>query len=85
VATIVSSAIMAFGPLGGGWIFDTFGRHTWLWAGSFALGLGAQWWLSRRSLSRQSFLTAEDAKDAGELQPPRAFGKAFAVAVPLIL
>jgi hypothetical protein len=32
---------MALGPLGGGWIFDTFGQYTWLYVGSFALGLGA--------------------------------------------
>ena len=40
-ATMVSSIGMALGPLGGGWIFDTFGRYTWLYVGSFALGLGA--------------------------------------------
>jgi MFS family permease len=40
-ATMVSSVGMALGPLGGGWIFDTFGRYTWLYVGSFALGVGA--------------------------------------------
>ena len=32
---------MALGPLGGGWIFDTFGGYAWLYVGSLALGLGA--------------------------------------------
>ena len=40
-AAMVSSVGMALGPLGGGWIYDTFGRYTWLYVGSFALGLGA--------------------------------------------
>ena len=40
-ATMVSSVGMALGPLGGGWIFDTYGQYTWLYVGSFALGLGA--------------------------------------------
>jgi MFS family permease len=40
-ATMVSSVGMALGPLGGGWIFDTFGEYAWLYIGSFALGLGA--------------------------------------------
>jgi MFS family permease len=40
-AAMVSSVGMALGPLGGGWIFDTFGQYTWLYVGSFALGLGA--------------------------------------------
>jgi MFS family permease len=40
-ATMISSAGMALGPLGGGWIFDRFGGYAWLYIGSFALGLGA--------------------------------------------
>jgi MFS family permease len=40
-ATMVSSVGMALGPLGGGWIYDRFGEYTWLYIGSFALGLGA--------------------------------------------
>jgi MFS family permease len=40
-AAMVSSLGMALGPLGGGWIFDRFGSYTWLYIGSFALGLGA--------------------------------------------
>jgi hypothetical protein len=32
---------MAFGPLVGGWVFDTFDGYAWLFIGSFAVGLGA--------------------------------------------
>jgi MFS family permease len=40
-AAMVSSLGMALGPLAGGWIFDGFGSYTWLYGGSFAVGLGA--------------------------------------------
>lgn len=40
-AAMVSSLGMALGPALGGWIFDTFGRYTWMYVGSAALGLGA--------------------------------------------
>jgi MFS family permease len=40
-ATMVSSLGMASGPLVGGFIFDTFGAYSWLYIGSFGLGLGA--------------------------------------------
>jgi MFS family permease len=40
-ATMVSSIGMAFGPVAGGWVFDMFGAYTWLFVGSFAVGLGA--------------------------------------------
>jgi MFS family permease len=40
-ATMTSSVGMAFGPLAGGWVFDTFGQYTWLYIGSFSVGLGA--------------------------------------------
>ena len=32
---------MAFGPLAGGWIFDTFNSYSWLYLGSFSVALGA--------------------------------------------
>jgi MFS family permease len=32
---------MAFGPLAGGWVFDTFATYNWLFFASFAVGLGA--------------------------------------------
>ncbi|MBK1870262.1 MFS transporter [Aestuariivirga sp. YIM B02566] len=40
-ATMMSSLGMALGPLGGGWIFDSFGEYRWLYIGSAALALGA--------------------------------------------
>jgi len=39
--TMTSSLGMAFGPLAGGWIFDTFNGYAWLYWGSFSVGLGA--------------------------------------------
>ena len=40
-AAMVSSLGMALGPALGGWIYDTFGRYTWMYIGSAAVGLGA--------------------------------------------
>jgi MFS family permease len=40
-ASMISSLGMALGPLAGGWSFDRFGTYTWLYVGSFVLGLGA--------------------------------------------
>lgn len=40
-ASLIASLGMALGPLAGGWSFDAFGTYTWLYAGSFAVGLGA--------------------------------------------
>lgn len=40
-ATMASSLGMALGPAVGGWIFDAFNGYTWLYIGSFAVGLGA--------------------------------------------
>ncbi|WP_028035182.1 MFS transporter [Chelativorans sp. J32] len=40
-ATMLSSIGMAFGPLAGGWIFDTFHNYAWLFIGSAMVGLGA--------------------------------------------
>jgi MFS family permease len=39
--TMLSSIGMAFGPLAGGWVFDTFAAYSWLFVGSFAVALGA--------------------------------------------
>jgi MFS family permease len=39
--TMTSSIGMAFGPVGGGWLFDTFGTYHWLYVASAAIGLGA--------------------------------------------
>jgi len=40
-AAMVSSLGMAAGPAVGGWIFDSFGRYTWMYVYSGAIGLGA--------------------------------------------
>jgi MFS family permease len=40
-ATMVSALGMALGPVVGGWIYDTYNAYTWLYIGSFAIGLGA--------------------------------------------
>ena len=40
-AAMVSSLGMALGPAIGGWIFDSFGRYTWMYVGSAAIGLAA--------------------------------------------
>jgi MFS family permease len=40
-AAMVSSLGMALGPALGGWIYDTFGRYTLMYAGSAAIGLAA--------------------------------------------
>jgi MFS family permease len=40
-ATMTSAIGMAFGPLAGGWIFDSFDAYSWLFLGSAAVGLGA--------------------------------------------
>jgi MFS family permease len=40
-ATMLSSLGMAFGPIIGGLVFDTFGNYSWLFVGSAMVGLGA--------------------------------------------
>lgn len=40
-ATMVSCIGMAFGPIGGGWLYDTYGTYHWLYLASAAVGLGA--------------------------------------------
>ncbi|MDB5539305.1 MAG: rane protein [Devosia sp.] len=38
---MTSSIGMAFGPVGGGWLYDTFGTYHWLYIASAAIGLAA--------------------------------------------
>jgi MFS family permease len=40
-ASMVSSLGMALGPVAGGWLYDRYGSYTWMYVGSFAVGLGA--------------------------------------------
>ncbi|RZA06117.1 MAG: MFS transporter, partial [Proteobacteria bacterium] len=37
--TMTSSIGMAFGPVGGGYLYDTFGDYHWLYVASAAVGL----------------------------------------------
>jgi MFS family permease len=37
----LASLGMAFGPWAGGWVFDTYASYSWLYIGSFSLGLAA--------------------------------------------
>lgn len=38
--TMVSSVGMAFGPLAGGWAYDTYGSYMWMYLGAGTIGLG---------------------------------------------
>lgn len=40
-AMMLSSLGMSFGPLAGGWLFDSYGNYGWLFIGSALVGLGA--------------------------------------------
>src|SRR5262247_1113617 len=40
-ATMTSAIGMAIGPLLGGFVYDSFDTYSWLFIGSFAVGLGA--------------------------------------------
>lgn len=40
-ATMTSSIGMAFGPVGGGWLYDTYGSYHWLYVASAAVGIAA--------------------------------------------
>ncbi|MBB5751346.1 MFS transporter [Prosthecomicrobium pneumaticum] len=40
-ATMVSAIGMAFGPVGGGWLYDHFGSYYWLYVASAGVGIAA--------------------------------------------
>ena len=40
-ATMTSSIGMAFGPVGGGWLYDNFGSYHWLYIASAGVGVAA--------------------------------------------
>ncbi|MGV8856022.1 MAG: MFS transporter [Devosia sp.] len=61
--TMTSAIGMAFGPVGGGWIFDTFGNYHWLYVSSAAIGLAAA------ALALAFPPRAPALHDQGELQP----------------
>ena len=60
--TMTSSLGMAIGPIGGGWIFDTFGDYHWLYVSSAAIGLGA-------ALVALTFPQSTPPERMGRLQP----------------
>ena len=60
--TMTSSLGMAIGPIGGGWIFDTFGDYHWLYVSSAAIGLAA-------ALVALTFPRPSSKEQLGELQP----------------
>ena len=39
--SMLASLGMALGPWAGGWLYDTYASYTWLYIGSFAIGLAA--------------------------------------------
>jgi MFS family permease len=39
--SMVANIGMALGPWAGGWVFDTYASYSWLYIGSFAIGLAA--------------------------------------------
>jgi MFS family permease len=39
--SMTSSLGMALGPLGGGWLYDSFGTYSWLYIASAAIGIAA--------------------------------------------
>jgi MFS family permease len=63
-AVMTSSIGMAFGPVGGGWLFDTFGTYYWLYIASAAVGLGA----AAMALAFPAFRRNKD-EGGGALQP----------------
>jgi len=60
--TMTSSIGMAFGPVGGGWLFDTFGDYHWLYVSSAAIGLAA-------ALVALTFPKPAAPRIDGQLQP----------------
>jgi MFS family permease len=64
---MVSSIGMAGGPVGGGWLYDTFGTYHWLYIASAAVGIGA----AALALVFPPAKRSEDADDegTGKLQP----------------
>jgi MFS family permease len=60
--TLTSSLGMAFGPVGGGWLYDTYGTYHWLYIASAAVGLAA-------AAMALAFPPPRRDAEAGTLQP----------------
>jgi MFS family permease len=65
-ATMTASLGMAFGPIGGGWLYDTFGSYYWLYIASAGVGIAAA--AMALTFPRPKQDEGEDNR-AGELQP----------------
>ena len=63
-ATMTSSIGMAFGPIGGGWLFDTFGTYYWLYIASAGVGVAAAIMALAFPQPRR-----DNDRSSGELQP----------------
>jgi MFS family permease len=61
-ATMTSSLGMAFGPVGGGWLYDTHGSYHWLYIASAAVGIGA-------AAMALAFPPPRRETEGGEVQP----------------
>lgn len=64
-ATMTSSIGMAFGPVGGGWLYDTFGSYHWLYIASAAVGVAA----AGMALAFPPPAKAQEGDGPRELQP----------------
>jgi MFS family permease len=64
-ATMTASLGMAFGPIGGGWLYDTFGTYHWLYIASAGVGLAA----AAMALTFPRPKQSEGEGGQGELQP----------------
>jgi len=60
---VVAKKIEAAGPVGGGWLYDTFGTYQWLYIASAAVGLAA----AGMALAFPPAKKADDQQ--GDLQP----------------
>ena len=63
--TMTSSIGMAFGPVGGGWLFDTFGTYHWLYVASAGIGIAA----AAMALAFPAPNRKRDTGAPGQLQP----------------
>jgi MFS family permease len=61
--TLTSSLGMAFGPVGGGWLYDTYGTYHWLYIASAGVGLAAA------AMALAFPAPKRDEPETGTLQP----------------
>jgi MFS family permease len=64
-ATMTSSIGMAFGPVGGGWLYDTYGTYHWLYIASAAVGVAA-------AAMALAFPPPKKERDEGQGEPQAA-------------